>query len=235
MCRRPAAVVAVRWSRLRETPDDDRRHWCGGVLLELDRFRNLVVEEGVEELLVTVEMTVDFVGRGGLRGEKAQDRNTIPLRAPPLGVPPPAHRSGFRQRTSPDRCRPGRRPPENVGRYEPEDAVEFVGMTSPLIMRFDRRISTELLDALGSGGFLHGLLPRRNACPTLLDLQGRRESSGRRSWVSLYAGLSSVLDVDERGGLFRLCSHPTYQRIGGFDALVALAGSCRAGRRVAEG
>ncbi len=69
--------------------------------------------------------------------------------------------------------------------------------------------------ALLPGGCLEGLAIRRESQPALLDLQLRR--AGRRSWVSLYAGLSSVVDIDEVDDMFRVRSHPTYRRIGNFD------------------
>lgn len=55
------------------------------------------------------------------------------------------------------------------------------------------------------------------AAPLLLDLQFRRESKGRICSLSLYAGLSAILTIDERDGLFRLRSHATYKARCGFD------------------
>ena len=68
---------------------------------------------------------------------------------------------------------------------------------------FDRLVSATLLTELGPGGHFNDLLRRRATRPAVADLQLRREQRGRRSWVSLYMGLTSVLDLDERAGLFR--------------------------------
>jgi hypothetical protein len=64
---------------------------------------------------------------------------------------------------------------------------------------------------------LHGLLGPRDSDPERLDLQLRREQRGKRSWVSLYKGITSVLDVDESKGRFRLRAHPTHRKVGQFD------------------
>lgn len=78
-------------------------------------------------------------------------------------------------------------------------------------------MSGELLGALAPDGVLQGLLGRRDADPERLDPQLRREQRGKRSWVSLYKGLTSVLDVDESKGRFRLRAHPTHRKVGQFD------------------
>lgn len=83
--------------------------------------------------------------------------------------------------------------------------------------RFDRSISAELMDKLRPGGSFHGLLERRAASPDVLDVQLRHDQRGRRSWVSVYLGLTSVLDVDERRGAFRLRAHATHRSSGTFD------------------
>jgi len=83
---------------------------------------------------------------------------------------------------------------------------------------FDRVVSDALLTELGENGRFHDLIRRRAARPTIADLQLRREQRGRRSWVSLYIGLTSVLDLDERAGLFRLRAHPTHKKAGQFNA-----------------
>src|SRR5689334_59268 len=83
-------------------------------------------------------------------------------------------------------------------------------------LRFDRVVSDGLVAALAPGGVLAPLV-RRVATNEKLDLQLRREAKGRRSWVSVYAGLSSVLDVHERDGRFRFRAHATYRNLSPFD------------------
>ena len=53
----------------------------------------------------------------------------------------------------------------------------------------------------------------------LFDLQLRRDTKGANpiSWASLYYGLTSVLDLEERGGQFRIVAHKTHRTRGGFD------------------
>lgn len=76
---------------------------------------------------------------------------------------------------------------------------------------FRRTVSTHLLEALAPSGPLDRLLAFRAADPALRDLQLRREPKGSASWASLYVGLTSVLDVVERGGQFLLRAHGTYR------------------------
>jgi len=82
---------------------------------------------------------------------------------------------------------------------------------------FDRVVSSALLTELSDGGRFHGLLERGASRPDIADVQLRREQRGRRSWASLYLGLTSVLDLDERHGQFRLRAHPTHKAAGHFD------------------
>ena len=81
---------------------------------------------------------------------------------------------------------------------------------------FDRVVSDELLAALEEGGRFHDLVERRVGSE-IADVQLRREQRGTRSWASLYIGLTSVLDLDERGGLYRLRAHATHKKAGHFD------------------
>ncbi len=82
----------------------------------------------------------------------------------------------------------------------------------------DRVVSPALLDALALGGPLEGVVAWRNNDPGLQDVQLRREPKGRASWASLYLGLTSVLDVYEPHGRFRLKAHKTQREAGGFRA-----------------
>ncbi len=86
--------------------------------------------------------------------------------------------------------------------------------SSPL-QAYDRRVSPALLEALR--GPLASLLTFRALDPSLRDVQLRREPWGTRSWASLYLGLTSVLDVDEHAGKFRLRAHDTHKKRGHFD------------------
>jgi hypothetical protein len=61
------------------------------------------------------------------------------------------------------------------------------------------------------------LIERRNSRPDLYDVQLRRQPKGSVSWASLYVGLTTILDVDARAGLFRLRAHPTHRQSGKFD------------------
>ncbi len=61
-------------------------------------------------------------------------------------------------------------------------------------------MSPPLLQALAPDGPLRGVISWRNADPGLRDVQLRREPKGTASWVSLYLGLTSVLDVYEEDG-----------------------------------
>jgi hypothetical protein len=81
-------------------------------------------------------------------------------------------------------------------------------------MTFVRAVSDVLMTALATG-VLHSLIEMRDADPAVLDVQLRRIRSD--SWVSLYAGLTTVLDVHESGGNVWLKAHRTHGRAGGFD------------------
>jgi hypothetical protein len=82
-------------------------------------------------------------------------------------------------------------------------------------LRYSRVVSNALVQALQ--GPLRDVVAWRDADLQLRDVQLRREPKGRRSWVTLYLGLTSVLDVDELGGNFRCRAHPTHQERGAFD------------------
>jgi Restriction Endonuclease associating with ARP len=83
-------------------------------------------------------------------------------------------------------------------------------------MAFDRTISPELLAAIGPDGPLGGLLERRHQRPDVLDVQLRRDQKGTVSSASLYVGLSSVLDLEELRGRFRLKGQASHRQAGGF-------------------
>lgn len=84
-------------------------------------------------------------------------------------------------------------------------------------LRFDRTVSESLLAELMPGGRFCSLVERRHAMLELVDLQLRADSSGG-SHASLYLGLTSVLDLRERNGLFALRAREIHQQKGDFDA-----------------
>ena len=85
------------------------------------------------------------------------------------------------------------------------------------VVRFGRTISPLLESALTEGGPLRWLVERANGENRLLDLQ-LRSSTGATSWVSLYAGLTKVLDVRELHGAFSFDVHATHRAVGAFEA-----------------
>jgi hypothetical protein len=82
-------------------------------------------------------------------------------------------------------------------------------------MSYDRT-APELLSLLEeANGFLGELLSR--CALDLVDLHVRRHPFSNRQWVSLYVGMTSVLDIAWSGGQFRVSAHPTHRKNGGFD------------------
>jgi hypothetical protein len=83
------------------------------------------------------------------------------------------------------------------------------------LIEFDRHVSDDLESALERGGSLRPLVDLGLADPRV-DVQLRRR--GSTSWASFYCGLTSILDVVERGGKLVFKAHPTHQAAGAFDA-----------------
>lgn len=75
-------------------------------------------------------------------------------------------------------------------------------ITGPLVS-FDRTVSATLEGALLPGGELRWLMDALSSAPVALDVQLRADRRRNHSWISAYAGLTSVLDVHESGGRFR--------------------------------
>src|SRR5947209_2656208 len=91
-------------------------------------------------------------------------------------------------------------------------------MAQPAPMYYDRRVPPALLDALDLRGVLHGLIERRDGDPLVFDVQLRATPTATGGWVSLYLGLTTILDaVLTPKDRFRLRAHPTHQERGGFD------------------
>ena len=93
----------------------------------------------------------------------------------------------------------------------------MAAITGPLVS-FDRTVSATLEGALLPGGELEWLMDALSAAPVALDVQLRADSRRSHSWVSVYAGLTSVLDVHESGGQFRLEAHTTHRVAAGFHS-----------------
>jgi hypothetical protein len=91
------------------------------------------------------------------------------------------------------------------------------GTAEPFAQHYSRVVSDALLDALRPGGPLRQLVEWRDGDLSVRDVQLRREPKGKRCWATLYLGLTSVLDIDELGGRFRLRAHATHRLLGHFD------------------
>lgn len=83
-------------------------------------------------------------------------------------------------------------------------------------MRYDRRVSEALLNAIEDEGPLAGLIDVVREDRGVRDLQLRR-ARGSECWATVYVGLTKVLDVKERHGRFRLDAHVTYTALPQFD------------------
>lgn len=85
---------------------------------------------------------------------------------------------------------------------------------------FNRTVSDSLMKVLTKGRareLVDLAVANREGGP-LFDLQLRRDTKGNNpvSWATLYYGLTSVLDLEERQGEVRLVAHPTHRSRGGF-------------------
>ena len=100
----------------------------------------------------------------------------------------------------------------------PGTSVAPAGAPGKATLHYDRVVSSTLLDALRPAGALHSAVSWRHGDVRLRDVQLRKQPKGPASWVSLYLGLTSVLDIYEQRGLFRLDAHATHRAAaGGFD------------------
>ena len=82
-------------------------------------------------------------------------------------------------------------------------------MTPPRTIWYDRRISNELKAELEPAGRLSRLVQFARG-RHLADVQLRKSRDGSRSWVSVYAGLTKILDVENRRKEFRLRADSSY-------------------------
>ncbi|MGF9755056.1 hypothetical protein AAII07_07625 [Microvirga sp. 0TCS3.31] len=86
-------------------------------------------------------------------------------------------------------------------------------------VRYDRRISRELLEHLQPGGLLASLAVYAKSGLFPLDLRFRKDVKTQAEHVSLYVGLTSVLDVHHaKSGKLRLKAHQTHRQNGKFDS-----------------
>jgi hypothetical protein len=78
---------------------------------------------------------------------------------------------------------------------------------------FDRTVSDELIEFLTAPPFTQLV-----SLGGLHDLQLRSDRpKGKRSWATLYYGLTSLLDIVEKDGMFHLETHEKYQEVGRWD------------------
>lgn len=82
-------------------------------------------------------------------------------------------------------------------------------------LHFDRTVSAALLGELKPGGRFDELVTRSQSMPKLADVQ-LRHTVGPVCHASLYIGLTSIIDIHERNGLFQLRTHSTHGVAGQF-------------------
>lgn len=85
-------------------------------------------------------------------------------------------------------------------------------------LAFDRRLSEEFLQHFLPSGFAAGLAAYVKAGLYPLDLRPRRDLKSKAEHVTLYVGLTAVLQVkSSSSGLIRLDAHKSHRKIGGFS------------------
>lgn len=79
-------------------------------------------------------------------------------------------------------------------------------------IRYDRVVTEDFLDLFLPGGVAASLalMARHAAFP--LDLQMRKDPKTGRQWATVYAGLTAVLNVEERPKGLRLTAHDTWSK-----------------------
>jgi hypothetical protein len=83
-------------------------------------------------------------------------------------------------------------------------------VAAPFTIRYDRRVSDSFLSFFLGGGPLGRLRVIAQQAALPLDLQMRKDPKTGGQWASLYAGLSSVLDVHLTKKGLRFKAHPTF-------------------------
>lgn len=86
-------------------------------------------------------------------------------------------------------------------------------------IRYDRVVTDEFLRHFLPGGVAASLAPMARDAAFPLDLQFRKNAKTGRQWATVYAGLTAVLNVEERSRGFRLSAHDTWSKMPkyGFD------------------
>ncbi|WP_344341941.1 hypothetical protein, partial [Streptomyces rhizosphaericus] len=85
-------------------------------------------------------------------------------------------------------------------------------------IRYDRRLTPEFLAHFCPGGFASSLATITKSGLYPLDLRTRRDAKSGAEHVTLYTGLTAVLQVlSSKNGTIRLAAHSTHQKQGTFD------------------
>ncbi len=79
-------------------------------------------------------------------------------------------------------------------------------------IRYDRVVTGDFLSRFLPGGVAASLAPMARDAAFPLDLQLRKDAKTGRQWATVYAGLTAVLNVEERSQGFRLTAHDTWSR-----------------------
>ncbi|MEV5963142.1 hypothetical protein AB0L70_15345 [Kribbella sp. NPDC051952] len=83
-------------------------------------------------------------------------------------------------------------------------------MATPFAIRYDRRVSESFLSLFRNDNVLSRLRVIAQQAALPLDLQMRKNPKTRAQWASLYAGLTSVLDVHQVQEKLKFKVHPTW-------------------------
>ena len=81
----------------------------------------------------------------------------------------------------------------------------------------DRGANPQLLDALKPGEPMHGVIEWRNFDVLHRDVQLRKRRQSSWSYVSLYVGLTAVLEIHACGDGLKFNAHGTHRDAGAFD------------------
>lgn len=85
--------------------------------------------------------------------------------------------------------------------------VQAVAMGVTWNLHYDRRVSEDFLSHFLSGGVAHSLVEYARYAPYAVDLQMRKDPKTGAEHATLYAGLTSVLDVKRNKDQLRLVPH----------------------------
>src|SRR5436190_14003254 len=99
--------------------------------------------------------------------------------------------------------------------------------------RYDRRVDRDFLRIFGDQGIFHTLTEYARMARYPVDLQFRRNPKTGTQHVSLYVGLTTVLDVHWRSGSVKLSAHPSFHGFGFHRSWTSWAALAEALKRVA--